>query len=110
MKCAFEETPSSTLIRIEGAMSDDYLGEVRGVFESALARKLPIIVDIAEVSFISSSGLGLLFNTDSRLKTEGKKLVIASPSEEVRRLFVVTRIENHVLICNSVSDALSHIR
>ena len=110
MKCSIEETPSNTLIKIEGAMSDDYLCDVRGAFEVAINKKLPIIVDIAEVSFISSSGLGHLFNTNSRLKSEGKKLNIASPREEVRRLFVVTRIENHVLICKSVSDALAHIR
>jgi anti-sigma B factor antagonist len=110
MKYSIEEKETYSLIKIEGAISDDYLADVRDVLDAALVRKLPVIVDIAEVSFISSSGLGLIFNMHSRLKADGKKLIIASPREEVRRLFVVTRIENYVLICNSVSDALAHLR
>jgi anti-sigma B factor antagonist len=109
MKCIVEEQPSYTLIRLDGSMSDDYLRDIRAAFETALGRELHLVVDLTEVTFISSSGLGLLFNSNSRLKSKQKRLVVAGPREEIRRLFAVTRIENHVLICETLDESVKAI-
>jgi anti-sigma B factor antagonist len=109
MRCIVEEFPNYTLIRLDGSMSDDYLRDIRAAFETSLGRELALVVDLTEVTFISSSGLGLLFNSNSRLKAKGRKMMIAGPREDIRRLFAVTRIENHVLLFETLQEAVASV-
>ena len=109
MKYSMDVKETYSLIRIEGSMSDDFLREIRNVFEDAQSKDLPVLVDIRDVSFISSSGLGLLFNSNSRLKSKGRRLVVFGARDEIRRLFAVTRIENHIALGDTLEDALGKI-
>ena len=109
MKYSMDMRDTYSLIRIEGSMSDDFLREIRSAFEEAQSKDLPIIVDIRDVSFISSSGLGLLFNSNSRMKSKGRRLVVFGAREEIRRLFAVTRIENHIALGETLDEALGKI-
>ena len=109
MKFTCETYDRYTLIRIEGSMSDDFLREIRTAFEDALSRDASILVDIVDVSFISSSGLGLLFNSNSRLKCKGKKLVVYGAKEEIRRLFSVTRMDSHALVTETFEESVGKI-
>lgn len=109
MKYSMDIKETYSLIRIEGSMSDDFLREIRNVFEEAQSKDLPVLVDIRDVSFISSSGLGLLFNSNSRLKSKGRRLVVFGARDEIRRLFAVTRIENHIALGDTLEDALGKI-
>ena len=101
-----DENDTYVLIRIEGSMSDDYLREIRNAFETAISLEKNIVIDLQEVSFISSSGLGLLFNSNSRLKRKDQILVVAGAKDEIRRLFAVTHIENHIIQTESVEEAV----
>jgi anti-anti-sigma factor len=105
MKCTIEDNGSFILLRIEGSMSDDYLREIRTSFDESVDRGQSMIVDLSEVTYISSSGLGLLFNSNARLKNRGKKLVVTGIREDIRRLFSVTRIENHIILADSLDEA-----
>jgi anti-anti-sigma factor len=49
------------------------------------------VVDIEGVSFMDSSGLGLLFATQERLRAHGIELLVANPSDSVRRMLALTR-------------------
>lgn len=109
MKYSMDVMETYSLIRIEGSISDDFLREIRNVFEDAQSKDLPVVVDIRDVSFISSSGLGLLFNSNSRLKSKGRRLVVFGARDEIRRLFAVTRIESHIALGETLEDALGKI-
>lgn len=49
-----------------------------------------VLVDLAGVTFIDSSGLGTLVRTRNRLTSEGGDLFVQHPADNVRRLFEVT--------------------
>jgi anti-sigma B factor antagonist len=49
-----------------------------------------VVIDLAGVSFIDSSGLRILLAADEELAGAGSKLVLRSPSDAVRRLFEIT--------------------
>jgi stage II sporulation protein AA (anti-sigma F factor antagonist) len=49
-----------------------------------------VVVDLAGVTFIDSSGLGTLVRARNRLTSEGGGLLVAEPTERVRRLFELT--------------------
>lgn len=63
-------------------------GSTAGDFETALneltqAGKNNIVLDMAEVDFVSSAGLRVLVNTRKAVKAAGGDIVFASPSQQV---------------------------
>lgn len=49
-----------------------------------------VVVDLAGVGFIDSSGLRVLLSADEALGAAGSKLVLRAPSDAVRRLLEIT--------------------
>ncbi len=57
-----------------------------------------ITIDLAHVDFIDSSGLRVLITTHTTLDEQGGRLVLASPSPAVVRLFEITGLVGHLHI------------
>lgn len=49
-----------------------------------------LIVDMGMVSFMDSIGLAFLIATHRQLKAQGARLVVFSPSPQIRRIFQIT--------------------
>jgi anti-sigma B factor antagonist len=87
-------------------LTDDGLrlaGEIDAASSVALAAELDplptghrIVLDLAAVTFIDSSGLRVLIDAHRRAETEGRLLVIANPSPPVSRLFEISGLTNHL--------------
>ena len=54
-----------------------------------------IVVDLREVSFMDSFGLGVLVSMHSRLKMTGGQLHLCHLSGSVQSLFDISRSQNH---------------
>ena len=48
-------------------------------FQATAARERPAIVDLSQVDFMASRGIGVLLTTSNRLRKVGHKLVLLSP-------------------------------
>lgn len=57
-----------------------------------------IIFDLKETKFIDSSGIGALIQISGWLRRRGGELVVCNISESVKRVFEVTRLENHIKV------------
>ena len=55
-----------------------------------------IVLDLAAVTFIDSSGLRVLIDAHRRAEADGRMLVIANPSPPVTRLFEISGLTNHL--------------
>ena len=51
-------------------------------------------VDFAELSYISSAGLGLLFSTQKRLVDGGEGLTLTNLSPHIREIFQIAGFDN----------------
>jgi anti-sigma B factor antagonist len=49
-----------------------------------------LVIDMDGVAFMDSSALGLLLATQQRLQADGIRLIVANPSESVRRILELT--------------------
>ena len=49
-----------------------------------------LVIDLGDVEFIDSAGLGLLLATHERLRTDAVELQLANPSPSVRRMLELT--------------------
>ena len=60
-----------------------------------------LVLDMADVTFLDSSALGLMLTTEQRLQAEDVRFVVADPSRAVRRIFEVTGVADTIVITGS---------
>lgn len=65
-----------------------------------------IVIDLSAVSFMDSTGLGVMLNALRRISVRRGSLVVVAPNERVRRPFEVTGLVGHLRIFDSREDAL----
>ena len=71
---------------------------VKSVFEEHLAEvseahQGDVVVDLGDVTFFDSAGLGVLLQARQQLESDGRKLLIARPSRSVTRVLEVSGVE-----------------
>lgn len=64
-----------------------------------------IIIDMSQVNYISSRGLGILVDIHKKCQKNGK-LVICCVSSEVMSVFKLTVLHNYFIIVNSQEEAI----
>jgi len=68
-----------------------------------------VVIDLLEVSFISSAGLGCLVKFGMRLDRHGRRLALARPDPNVEKSVRLIRLESKLPMFPSVSEAAGHI-
>jgi anti-sigma B factor antagonist len=73
--------------RVAGELDLLTVPQLREALTSAGARGGDIVLDFSGVSFVDSSGLGLLISTARETNARGGSLVLRTPTKTLRRLF-----------------------
>ena len=80
-----ETAPAKVLITGEVDVSN--ADELRSALDAALAgAAAELTVDLSEVPYIDSTGIGVLVGAAHRASDAGKKLVVANPQKNVARV------------------------
>ena len=84
--------------------------EVRRALLDTLADEPELlVVDLAEVTFIDSTALGVLIEARSRMADRGG-FRLAAPGLEVRRALEVSGLDRHFRVHDTVADAVDPAR
>lgn len=107
MELSFEDFDDGLrLIKLAGRMDVEGTEKIDLRFTSLSASKQSwIIVDLSEVNFISSLGLGTLVRSAAAQVLRKGKLVVLSPQSNVERVLKTTRISEIVAIYHDLADA-----
>ena len=74
----------------------------KALFEEAMDHLGPevgkLVVDLSGVTFIDSTGLSMLVRLHRACIANGGSLVVADPSEPVRRLFEISKVDEVLTI------------
>lgn|SRR5690606_36071194 len=79
-------------------LSGDLIGEDNGaavieVVTQAIQKEvLSCIVDISELRYINSSGIGVLITILTKFRNKGGEVYLMKPSENVQKLLVITKL------------------
>jgi len=68
--------------------------------------KKNIIVDLSGVSYVNSSGMGMLIRNYTTVINSGGKLKLAAINEKMRGLLSITKLNRIFEIYNSVNEAV----
>ena len=105
-----QEIRSNTLIlRITG----DLIGEDSGTrlieaVSEALTHKVPTcVIDISELRYINSSGIGVLITILTKFRNKGGEVYLMKPSESVKKLLVITKLNAIFQVIQSENEVIA---
>lgn len=87
-----DERPGVVVVRVCGVVDALSLAVVSRELTDAQGRSVPVVVDLADVTFMDSRGLGALLAANERSREGGAPLRIHRPSDPVRRLLDVSGV------------------
>jgi anti-anti-sigma factor len=103
-----ETTPKYTMIALSGYMGVESTQRIEERFKQATSGiKRSSIVDLSDVSFVSSFGVRLFLDVLQVLEKEGKKLVLLHPQPEVKEVLVACEMDTLATICETKEEALA---
>lgn len=103
-----EQSGDVLIIRIkQSVLNYDVSSSVRQAMRAHLSTGSHVILDLTEVDFIDSCGVGALVAAHHQKTTCGGQLVIASPTQMVRKILRMMRLDRFLLISASVDQARS---
>lgn len=62
------------------------------------------VIDLSEVRYISSSGIGLLITMLTKMRNSGGEVYLTAPSDHVKKLLIITKLNNIFTVFDSVDD------
>jgi anti-sigma B factor antagonist len=104
-----ENVPSAILVRVRGSINLLQAGKLQNRLQAVTAqRPALVVVDLSEVPFVSSLGLGVLVELRRAVVRSGGQVVVAGLQKAVREVFSASRLEWLFLIVPHVGDVLGY--
>ncbi len=77
----------------ERLMRDDNAAELFSLVEDFLSKGVTLCaVDMSQLEFMNSAGLGIVITLLTKFRTKGGELVVIQPSEHVKKLLIITKL------------------
>jgi anti-sigma B factor antagonist len=109
MNFAQETKSNSLILRISG----DLIGEDNGTqlieaVNNAISHNVLLcIIDITELRYINSSGIGVLITVLTKFRNKGGEVYLLKPSEGVKKLLIITKLNSIFTIVESEEEAIA---
>ncbi len=109
MNFAQEIKGTSLVLRISGDLIGEDSGtQLVGAVNEAVSHKvLTCIIDISGLRYINSSGIGVLITILTKFRNKGGEVYLMNPSESVKKLLVITKLNAIFQIIKSEQEVLS---
>lgn len=99
MEISLENHKNWTVVVLKGQFVVNTLLALRSKLEKLERTKnTDVCLDISEVDRVDSSAIGMILNFSRRLISKGGKLVLAGPQQEVKEIFEMVSLDDHLMI------------
>ena len=69
-------------------------------------KRLKVILNFANVEYLSSAALGKIIALNSKLKKANGKLVLSNIRPDIKEVFTITKLDKLIIIVNTEVEAL----
>jgi anti-anti-sigma factor len=106
-----KETQDVVILSLYGNIrtNDDYADFKKAMDDVIEKGKAKIILNFKEVHFINSSGLGRLVLAVKKVKEINGSLSIVNLSDDLKELFLFTRLDTKIPIFQTEEDAIANL-
>ena len=102
-----QRTGTAVVVRVRGSAGMGEAGYLKDQLEYLAESDVRVIVlDLADLSFISSAGLGALLSARARIGSLGGQIRLVHPQPFVRQILEVTHLNQLFVIFPNLDDAL----
>ncbi|PIW27937.1 MAG: anti-sigma factor antagonist [Rhodospirillales bacterium CG15_BIG_FIL_POST_REV_8_21_14_020_66_15] len=101
-----KDAGGAVVIALEGDIDLQTSPKAREALLAAVGRGKPVVVDLAKVSYIDSSGVASLVEALQTAKKGGQTLALAAVSEGAMRVLKLARLDAVFTIHANVDDAV----
>lgn len=67
-------------------------------------------IDLSEVRYMNSSGIGVLITMLTKFRNKGGEIVLINPSDQIKKLLIITKLNAIFNIVNSEKEALTKLK
>lgn len=64
-----------------------------------------LIIDISDVRYINSSGIGVLITLLTKLRNKDGEVCLVNPSESVEKLLIITKLQAIFKVADTIEEA-----
>lgn len=102
------EGKSGTVVAIDGEIGYSEIRELKSGLDKVLGTDAAaVLVDLAEVSFIASDGLGVFIRARAKAEEHGKAFLLVGPQPRIHELLSKTQLTKIFSVCPSLDEALA---
>lgn len=87
-----EQTPAETMIRCSGRVVSSTSDALKAAARSAMGQGKTVVLDFTQVSYLDSSGLGMIVGLYVTSKSQGCRLKLINLNQRIRELVSITRL------------------
>ncbi|AEB75697.1 anti-sigma F factor antagonist [Clostridium botulinum] len=111
MKLKFEEREDILIVHMDGELDHHTAEEVRNRLDDRIERNgvNRLIMDFLNVSFMDSSGIGVVIGRYKKVSTRGGKVCMIGATGAVKRVFELSGIFKIIPLYDNVEEALANI-
>lgn len=107
LEVAVDRCGGGTVVHLRGAATMDRLDDLRERLDAVASPPAgPLVVDLSELTFITSAGLGLLISAYVRCRRRGRPMHLVNPAPPIREILQVTRLTDLFSIVPTVDAAV----
>ncbi len=88
-----EKTETGTLFRCRGRITSSTTSLLRDTVRGVIAQNRDVVLDLSDVNYMDSSGLGALVGLWTSAKRAGRELKLISLSQRVKELLHLTSLD-----------------
>lgn len=67
-------------------------------------------IDISQVRFINSSGIGALITMLTKFRNKGGEVILVRPSDQVKKLLIITKLNSIFTVVDSEREAIDQLK
>jgi anti-sigma B factor antagonist len=111
MQCIEDKDDAVVIVGLQGRMDSSTASIVEEKMLGLINRgENRLVVDCAQLDYISSAGLRVFLMAAKRLTQTKGKIVLATLNDDVKQVFDLTGFSSIFQICPSREEAISHHR
>ena len=96
LELATERAPTETIVRCTGRITSDTTQSLKTTVKPLLSESKTVVLDLTNVSYMDSSGLGTIVGLYASAKAAQCQLKLINLNQRLKELFSLTRL-GHVL-------------
>ena len=111
MEIAFKKKNKTILIRVVGEIDHHTAKELRIKTENALSQMggTNILFDFSDVTFMDSSGIGMLIGRYKQVQALGGRLAILSVNKTVTEIILLSGVNQLLPLFDTIQDAFAFL-